>query len=251
MEPRKPDQLGAAAEPGAANQPGTSRPPTRSLRDGASTPLVSYSRSGEQISRIRNDLSLLLSVAFIISSGECLVARTPARRAAPSPPVQTCTCRSRIENPLGQRKVVREEDGLGIEAAAVRGGCNPPQPDELLGFVVATADARQRLEVLADFDLLNDALIDEIVGDILLVSDEDEPEPVTVLNDVKQVIDDHEVGELSPMRSSQIWAPSQVPVRSTSDPSWARAPDPKATVPSMLPSARALEVLPWSVPSPE
>jgi hypothetical protein len=36
---------------------------------------------------------------------------------------------------------------------------------------------------------LNDALIDEIVGNLLLgLSDVDEPEPVTVLHDEKRVI---------------------------------------------------------------
>jgi hypothetical protein len=45
---------------------------------------------------------------------------------------------------------------------------------------------------------LDDALIDEIVGNLILrLADVEEPEPVTVLNDKKRVIDDHEVDELS------------------------------------------------------
>jgi hypothetical protein len=50
----------------------------------------------------------------------------------------------------------------------------------------------------------------------------------------KRIIDDHEVDELSPDESSHICAPSQVPVRSTSEPSWGRALDSKAKEPSML-----------------
>ena len=53
--------------------------------------------------------------------------------------------------------------------------------------------------MIAAFDILNDTLIDEIVCNLLLgLSDVEEPERVTILNDEKWVIDDHEVGELSP-----------------------------------------------------
>ena len=104
--------------------------------------------------------------------------------------------KSRSPSADGKSSVKKME--FGIEAAAVRGGFDPPQTDDLLGFVVATTDASQCLEVVAAFDILNDALIEEIVCKLLLVSDVEEPERVTILNDEKRVIDDHEVADLSP-----------------------------------------------------
>jgi hypothetical protein len=106
--------------------------------------------------------------------------------------------------------------------------------------VVATADPSHRLEVVVAFDSLNDTLIDEIVCKLLVVSDDEEPEPVTIPNDEKRAIDDHEVGELSPDQLiaylRTLPGAGKVDLRTV----LARAPEPKAKGPSMLPRTRTL-----------
>ena len=145
-----------------------------------------------------------------------------------------------VESPLNDGKSSAKKIEFGIEAARGFRDFDPPQPDDLLGFVVATADAGHRLELIAAFDLLHDALLDEIVCNLLLgLSDVDEPERVTLLDHEKRVIDDHEVGELSPDQVVAYLRALPGPVRSIFDPSWARALDPKAKEPSMLLSAKA------------
>ena len=75
---------------------------------------------------------------------------------------------SKSRSPSADGKSSVKKIEIGIEAAHGFRGFDPPQPDDLLGFVVATTDAGQGLEVITAFDRLDDALIDEIVCNLPL-----------------------------------------------------------------------------------